>query len=166
MTENQKLIFLDIDGVLNSFEFQSKTNDWDKGKKSQIDPVTIPLLNDIILSTKAKVVLSSTWRILYYDVLIEILKELGCVAEIIDRTPQTHYKAKKYRHCQRGMQIQEWIDNNQNIFNSSLGDKFIIIDDGEDMGHLREHLIKTSGLCGLTKENVQMAIKKLNGEPI
>ena len=83
-------IFLDVDGVLNSMEYQSKIKDWNKSKKTQIDPATIPLLNDIILSTKAKVVLSSTWRILYYDVLVEILKELGCVAEIIDRTPQTH----------------------------------------------------------------------------
>ncbi len=163
----RKIIFLDIDGVLNSFEFQfGKHSKWSSNKRSQIDPNAVNLLNKLINSTNADVVLSSTWRILHYDILQEILNEMGCIANIIDKTPQTHFKAKKYKHCQRGMQIQEWINKNEEVFSVKNGDRFIILDDSTDMGHLTSYLIKTSSLVGLTDKDVEKAIAVLNeGNP-
>ncbi|HNC57640.1 MAG TPA: HAD domain-containing protein [Leptospiraceae bacterium] len=157
-----KALFLDVDGVLNSDDYQFCSGKWNMSKKSQIDPTSIPLLNQIIAATNAKIVVSSTWRIAHYDILINILKDLGCIGEIIDRTPQTHFKAKQYRHCQRGMQIQEWLTNNQD---SLLVSDFVILDDSTDMGHLSNKLVKTSMLCGIQQKDVDQAIQILNQKP-
>ena len=59
-----KIIFLDIDGVLNS-------DTWEKSKafkngvypSNSFDPFSVQLLNNIINETQAKVVLTSTWRL-------------------------------------------------------------------------------------------------------
>lgn len=159
----KKLIFLDIDGVLNSLEFMYGPNSsWTSDKTTQIDPNGVELLNQLIDATQAEVVLSSTWRILHYDILKTILNDMGCKANIIDKTPTTHYKAKKFRHCQRGCQIQEWLDNHKDIFDIEKGDKFIILDDGNDMGHLTNHLVLTFLSVGLTKKNVEDSIERLN----
>jgi hypothetical protein len=57
-----KALFLDVDGVLNSDDYQFCSGKWNMSKKSQIDPTSIPLLNQIIAATNAKIVVSSTWR--------------------------------------------------------------------------------------------------------
>ena len=46
-------------------------------------------------------------------------------------------------------------------FESNFAPNFIILDDDSDMGDLLPFLIKTNRQVGLTKENVQQAIKKL-----
>lgn len=155
------IIFLDVDGVLNSDSYQYDSGKWTQRKKDQIDPASIPLLNKIIEATNAKIVVSSTWRILYYDILIQILKDMGCVGEVIDKTPETHFKAKKYRHCQRGMQIQEWLDANSIKLEV---DNFVILDDSTDMGHLTDKLVKTNPLCGIRQIDVDKAIEVLNNK--
>ena len=56
--ENIKVIFLDIDGVLNSLAY-------DRGRKENnrnIDETGLPLIKRIVDETQAKIVLSSSWR--------------------------------------------------------------------------------------------------------
>ena len=54
-----KVIFLDVDGVLNS-------NDWLENnrvrKENSVNPEKVKLLAEIVQNTNAEVVLSSTWR--------------------------------------------------------------------------------------------------------
>jgi len=63
-----KIIFLDIDGVLNhQLWFKNQKNkkviDTDlEYNRSMIDETRVDLLNDLIKETKAKVVISSSWR--------------------------------------------------------------------------------------------------------
>ena len=54
-----KIIFLDIDGVLNSKAYDSK-RDWNK--QTNIDETRLPLIKQIVEATDAKIVLTSTWR--------------------------------------------------------------------------------------------------------
>ena len=54
-----KIIFLDIDGVLNSREYDRKRN-WNE--QTDIDETRLPLVKEIIDKTGAKIVLISTWR--------------------------------------------------------------------------------------------------------
>ena len=58
-----KLIFLDIDGVLNYEGYERFT----RSGTRFVDPVLIKRLKKIIDRTGAKVVLSSTWRRGIYD---------------------------------------------------------------------------------------------------
>ena len=56
--KNIKVIFLDIDGVLNSLAY-------DRGRKENdgnIDETRLPLIKQIVDETQAKIVLSSSWR--------------------------------------------------------------------------------------------------------
>ncbi|MDE6189696.1 MAG: hypothetical protein K2G37_05375, partial [Clostridia bacterium] len=54
-----KIIFLDIDGVLNSRAYD-RLRDWNI--LSDIDETRLPLLKKLVDTTGAKIVLSSTWR--------------------------------------------------------------------------------------------------------
>ena len=56
--ENLKILFLDIDGVLNSARYDALRLP-DQGN---IDETRLPLLQRIIGETQAKIVLSSSWR--------------------------------------------------------------------------------------------------------
>ena len=86
------VLFLDIDGVLNSNQWYYKRKELGlslEGDKSEFDPDTVEILNGLISDTNAKVVLSSTWRN-NYDTLEEIqtfLKDMGIVCDCIGRTP-------------------------------------------------------------------------------
>ena len=56
-----KVIFLDIDGVLNSIKFDRlRMRD---GRSDFIDESRLPLLKQIVDSTNAVIVLSTTWRV-------------------------------------------------------------------------------------------------------
>lgn len=60
-----KVIFLDIDGVLNSDTYMEKQLDNSSvGIESEIDPATLILLKKAVDTTGAKIVLSSSWRIM------------------------------------------------------------------------------------------------------
>ena len=58
-----KVIFLDIDGVLNSDEYLDKVKNSDiQGIERDIDVEKVKLLKRAIDETGARVVLSSSWR--------------------------------------------------------------------------------------------------------
>ena len=55
-----KIIFLDIDGVLNSVEYRKRIQ---CTGRVEMDPQLLSLLADLVNKTGAKLVISSTWRI-------------------------------------------------------------------------------------------------------
>jgi len=152
-----KIIFLDIDGVLNSSNFLYKKNKKKNGERAlnQIDPKTIKLLNKIIEITNAKIVISSAWRILYsVEEITRFLKYHKLVGEIIDETP-------KGISGKRGDEIQDWLNHNTKKYNI---ESFAIIDDNSDMVHLKHKLIQTKFETGLLKEHIEKVIEILNKE--
>ena len=158
-----KIIFLDIDGVLNSIGWVERT----KGtayEDKEIDPSKVRLLKQIIDKTDAKIVLSSTWREVdgsddiprhqMYDYLVE---ELGTYRiEIFSRTPLINNNRPK--------EIKRWLEETP-----FKVDKFISLDDDFDKKDYQKYgisdcLIKTEYWNingGLSKEYVEKAIKKL-----
>lgn len=74
-----KVIFLDIDGVLNSDAYMKKQLDnSSEGIKSEIDPATLILLKKAVDTTGAKIILSSSWRIIRkYNELEKFLMKFG-----------------------------------------------------------------------------------------
>ncbi len=109
-----KVIFLDIDGVLNSDEYFDKI----RGKKidgieNDVDIGKIKLLKKALVVTGAKVVLSSSWR---YTRKGEELKKLLLRFGIkTDSTP--------YIGNERGKEIKQWLENHPDT------EDYVILDD-------------------------------------
>lgn len=135
-----KIIFLDIDGVMNNIMT------WPKNAGRQwIDPKAVKRLNKITQTTGSVIVISSTWR-RFWDVEL-ILKKAGVTAEIIGTTP---FLASE----ERGSEIGRWLSRNG-------AEKFVILDDDTDMGYLSPALIKTEWDEGLQDRHVKKAIARL-----
>ena len=141
------IIFLDIDGVLNSQEFVDLLGD--QWNMEQVDRKAVERLNRIVEATGADVVISSTWRIvLHLDFIESVINDAGGKVTIVDKTPRLGGP--------RGYEIQKWLDENPGH------DRFVILDDCEDMVHLWPHLVETTWDLGLLDEHVEQAIKVIN----
>ena len=147
-----KILFLDVDGVLNNNRTRTVTFDgW-----CFVDNYLVRRLKQIINATGAKIVLSSTWRDgwnredesknePFFNQLRDKLKEYGM--EIWDALPMP-------MRTNRELAITEWFGLHKDLNIES----FIILDDWNDMGIYRDHLIWINGNIGLTEENVAEAI--------
>ena len=152
-----KILFLDVDGVLNNNLTRTITFDgW-----CFVDDYLVKRLKRIIDATGAKIVLSSTWRDgwnredesknePFFNQLRNKLKEYGM--EIWDALPMPMRPS-------RGTAINEWFELHKDLNIES----FVILDDWYDMGIYRDHLIQISGGIGLTDEDVNEAISFLYG---
>lgn len=165
-----KIIFLDIDGPLNTErfmieryeKFQTQINQ--KDGHNLFDPICVDNLKKIINATEAKIVISSTWR---YDGLEEMKKiwaGRNLPGEVIDITPYSHeIRASGIitNVDRRGVEIKHWLDKNKNIDIES----YVIIDDDSDM--LSEQLsnfVKVSWKNGIEDKDVEITIKILNNK--
>ncbi len=135
------MIFLDIDGVL------APIRTWDR--YGDVDPACMRVLNEIIASSGAGVVVSSTWR---YGKTVSDLQGIfdahGFMGSVLDRTP-THMPG-----AARGDEIAAWLGDN-----AVAG--CVIIDDHADMGRLSSHLVQTHPAHGLRPAHVAPAIATL-----
>lgn len=152
-----KVIFLDVDGVLNSEQwFKEQYKKYGRPCSQTLDHKCLVRLKRLIDKTDAYIVVSSTWRFGYKDndegwqILMNALNEVGIKDRFIGITPSLRHL---YDGCCRGHEIQKWLDNNKdkNIEN------FVIIDDDSDMFHLMPKLAKCSFKYGFTKEVLDTA---------
>ena len=122
-----KVIFLDVDGVLNSDEYFDKVRNLKiKGIENQIDVEKIKLLKKAVDETGAKVVLSSSWRFtLNEQPLRDLLSRYGI--GVYSRTP--------YIDWERGLEIKKWLSDNKDV------EDFVIVDD-EIFDSFDEELVK------------------------
>lgn len=159
-----KIIFLDIDGVLNVYP--QRNEEYPDGHDeygARFHEHLVENLKTILDATGAKIVMSSSWRHNGFAAITEMWKFRNLPGEVIDLTPYHKHGAW------RGEEIKEYVDNTTlNI------ESYVILDDDEDM--LKEQLsffVKTSGNTdhtdyvdgggyGLTKECAQKAIEILN----
>ena len=163
MNPSTKIIFLDIDGVLNSQLFYTSGRASERRIKieNDIDPVSVGFLNTLIKDTGAKVVVSSTWRLgRTIQELQSILEHNGFVGEVIGKTDSL-----RGEHCLRGNEILKWIKDNEAIIGCSYSDytNYVIIDDDSDMLYWqRNNLFLTDGYCGITPNLAYRAARFLN----
>jgi len=154
-----KLIFLDIDGVLN--------NDSDEilrlGKGSPLEgahycPTLVEKLNKIVSLTGAKIVLSSTWRLgLTLCEVKSMLEEMSIQGEVVGMT-------ENYNNgfVFRGNEIYKWIKDNKDLIGKPYYEyqDYVILDDDSDMLYWqRNNFVQTHGLKGLTNSNVMEAVE-------
>lgn len=145
---DKPIIFLDIDGVLNSTCFFRKDNEFERSDhRSQLDPQAISYLNEI---ADWNFVLSSTWR-KFYDrgEMNKLLNDMGFKGTIIDYTPDLNWQGSI-----RGNEIMVWMRENK------LGDskKYAIFDDDSDMLYWqRNNFVHVDNHFGLGPNHVWRA---------
>lgn len=161
------IIFLDIDGVLNSMPY-CKSVQLKKGYK-EISDFHLKKLSEIYHSCDAKIVLASTWKDLddksnksayeMYQYLIQSLAKYNM--SIYDKTPDFDGN--------RPLEIATWLQTNKD----QACNNFVILDDdwmSEEYAvyELADKLIQTRFFCndisegGLQQEHVKKAIEILN----
>lgn len=151
-----KVIFLDFDGVLNSVEYWRRGSHRDANDTSlMLDPAAVGLVNQIVRRTGAKVVISSSWRILPSMRANEALNRCGFIGDIIGETPNLRDGV-----LVRGHEIQAWLDAHPEV------KAFVILDDDSDMAHLAGNLVKTVHAVGITQANADAAVLTLGGPPV
>ena len=163
-----KVIFLDIDGVLNAnedFGGRNKPNPSIHGILG-VTTARIKRLKQIVDKTDAKIVLTSSWKEAYInntkyhvDIYGKYLREKLRKSNvyIFDTTLNYESKGSEYR----GAGIKAWLNAHKNVTNWIVLDDEIFCDYDKD---IMNHLIKTSYETGLTDELVNKAIDMLNQE--
>ena len=160
-----KVIFLDFDGVLNSRHWIRST----KARASfaieqnlgMFDPVAVERLNLITDVTKAKIVLSTSWRLMFsLSDLIVLLQKAGATGEVIGHTPiNLEFCMETYGTVEeRWQEIQSYINENKSI------ESFVILEDHEDMTHYADNAVMTNYEVGLIDADVERAISILEGD--
>lgn len=140
------IIFLDIDGVLNTFNLVRNYG------FDYIDNDMVKILKNIVTRTNSKIVLSSTWRKKATD---RVLVKSNLALEGLSFIDCTGIRSFDDR-CD---EINDWIIENKETISN-----FIILDDDPDASNdaLSKHFFQTNGDIGLTNEIAQQAINFLN----
>ena len=148
-----RVLFLDIDGVLNSHAYMQKHRAfWDFGDApSMLDPDACARLERVLAATGAAVVISSSWRICtsLADIRGAIHSRGAPSARVIGKTPNP------WTGSRRGHEIQRWLDAHDDI------DSFAIVDDDADIEHLCARLVQTRIANGLQDAHVEALVAML-----
>jgi hypothetical protein len=147
-----KIIFLDIDGVLNCEEaYRSGQCEyvewvWEDGRKDHYQRFcswSKELLNRLIRETGAKIVISSTWRLSGIEFMRKVWEMEKMEGDIIGITPSMRTDGIR---IPRGMEIEYFLDNGlgfkhvnwdkktqRKYMDKSDVENYIILDDDSDM---------------------------------
>lgn len=148
-----RLIFLDIDGVLN----HPLMTDPIKKYYGQVSARCVELLNQLTDETSAQLVISSTWRkdSPNLPTIEERLKELGVTGEIIGSTPVLTQRA-----VFRGNEIYHWMLDHKEICGTypNLFRDYVILDDDSDMLlWQKDNFVQTDPYTGITPTTLHRA---------
>jgi hypothetical protein len=147
-----KIIFLDIDGILNCEDAYRAGHCqyvewiWEDGRKDHYQRFcswSKELLNRLIRETGAKIVISSTWRLSGIDFIKKVWELEEMEGEIIGITPSMRTKDIR---IPRGMEIDYFLENDlgfkhvnwdektqKKYMDKSNLENYIILDDDSDM---------------------------------
>jgi hypothetical protein len=174
-----KVLFLDIDGVLNSSQssyyyrhiIKRDENAFDKDKEDvlqwlaqEFDPMAISNLYRIIDKTGCKIVISSTWRLgETLETMKSWFKGLPLIqSAIIGSTPSLRVKTPNGQiiNVPRGVEIHAWlVDYKMDKYKSK---KYAILDDDSDMWPVHVNFFQTKTNTGLDWETAEHVIEFLN----
>ena len=126
-----KVIFLDVDGVLNTEECDDAPKEGQEGSEGFLyhENTPIPLLKRsldnlryVLQQTGAKIVISSSWRLFpeRLELLTQIMEAFSPSEEsvVIGLTPDLSNS-----WAGRGDEVREWLDRNENC------SRFVVVDD-------------------------------------
>lgn len=158
MTDSKlpNIIFLDFDGVLCNPRACLAVGD--TGCYSYLDPIACQLIKRLCTEHNCRLVISSSWRLLYDLYAIQGILNAACAG-----LGSLMYTTEKWRTVSsddgyRGREIKEWVDKYSTEFN-----RFVIIDDDSDMEPLMESFVKTDAYDGIGFMDYMKAKKILTG---
>lgn len=145
-----KVIFLDLDGVLNSDAYWNDRErglgdgDWLQWWTDSFDPSAVEVLNKLTAETSAKIVFISnrrTW--LPFDDIKTVFDKVGIQGELLGITP---YLRSNFREDE----IKEWLNHNK-------CEAYVILDDVGDFPNLMQHWVEVNPAYGLTEDYLKHA---------
>ena len=146
------IIFLDVDGVINSInnliKVYNETHKAHHGYSYPFDQNCMENLKELVTITNSKLVISSTWRKSEKGMtrLLEELKKYDLDKLVIGTTP--------ILGMNKGEEIKAYLED----YNLKDDISFVILDDNIVIEELIPHLIYTNRQIGLTKEDMKKAI--------
>ncbi len=154
---SDKIIFLDIDGVLCPYpEWQQ---DWVGNQNDQFDAVCCKYLRDILDRTGAKIVMTSSWRLFPENANNMWLQfcRFGIPWDtVVGNTPDLQGNRAIKTHLElRWAEIRDYIERFRI-------EKYIILDDFNLERFDKAHLIRTQRYTGLTAKLRDVCIRKLS----
>ena len=146
------LLFLDLDGVVNA----SYDSD-----QAMILPRCAAQLNRILKATRARVVISSAWRVWVHGRLMTLqgfsrmLRTHGIECQVVGVTPADG------KVQGRGKQITAYLAEHPHV------GRYVVLDDDEfDIRTEGHPLVRTDGGTGLTERDADLAIELLSPAPV
>lgn len=131
-----KIIFCDIDGVIATLRSHLGHVKYG-GSINDFDPMVAGMLITLCVRHKAKIVISSTWRLgvkdlmitgnAYRDRLYIQLFETGLLEYLHQDWKTPVLDGVRGEDIARGYEIQAWLDQHKDV------DQYVIIDDDSDM---------------------------------
>lgn len=139
------VLFLDVDGVLNSERWWASMPPPPNPPPQWVDPACVARLDALARETGARLVLSSSWRlILGVEKTGAALASRGLSAPLAGETPvRTHDGAE----ADRWGEIRAWLDLHPEVT------RWAIVDDLPLAGVPDGRLVQTSIAVGLTDED-------------
>lgn len=171
-----KIIFLDIDGVLNNHldsDHHEITKEGTRRERYFYSTRCVNLLNELISITDAKLVISSTWRLgLNTEQMQEVIDDIGVKGEVIGITKDLRYlKGNDGTRCNdvfRGNEIMQWLKENEELIgeNHHAYRRYVILDDDSDMLlWQKDNYVNCDPEVGMTSRVVYRAAAILNNSP-
>ena len=162
------MIFLDVDGVLNS-NFWNDSHQREISDGTLIDREKIKLLAALVKMTNAKIVLHSGWRMWFDEALkpmrkeaqrlVELLEQEGLSLEAVtpDLTTEEIRRTKKFSLV-KADEILAYLDAHKEVTD------WVVLDDLALHNELVErHQVKPDAMIGLTREDIEKAEIQLGG---
>ena len=161
-----RIIFLDIDGVLNS-NFWNDSHQREISDGTLVDAEKVKLLSMLIKRTKAKIILHSGWKYWFDQDLRPLCLEAENLAMLFKReelligdiTPD--HSTEEIRRNKRfslikASEILAWLEEHEDV------DNWVVIDDLDlHSEEIEKHQVKTDPSIGLTIDDVYKAEKIL-----
>ena len=141
LTNEDKVIFLDIDGVLHSAYTTGAIFDAER----------MMLLKELVEKTRAKLVLSSSWR--------EFPSTLKLAKKHLKEYGLKLYSTTPVGGSDRPFEIFDWLDQH------APASRYVVLDDWDMTRYFKEKMICTSGpgYSGMRRDDIEKALRVLNG---
>jgi hypothetical protein len=143
---NYKILFLDIDGVLNSKIYYKYIYKPEKGW-SRFDPYCVVLIKRLIEEFSLRIVITSSWRNGIVDRLMKELEENDLIFHL-----HKDWHTPILRSARRGDEIKLWLDSHPEAT------EYLIIDDNENLlEYQMGRFVKTNNYAGMAQEHYYQA---------